>query len=42
VTVERPQDFAKAFEEAMASDLPAVIHVQSDPAALVPLPWVPT
>ena len=40
-TVEKPQEFARAFEAAMASDLPAVIDVRSDPAASVALPWAP-
>ena len=42
VTVERPRDFAKAFEAAMASDRPAVIDVRSDPTAGVALPWIPS
>ena len=42
ITVEKPQDFAKAFAAAMASDLPAVIDVKSDPAAGVALPWMPS
>ena len=42
VVVEKPQDFRKAFEAAMAADRPAVIDVRSDPAALVALPWMPT
>jgi len=41
ITVDKPQDFAKAFEVAMASDRPAVIDVRSDPAAGVALPWAP-
>ncbi len=41
VTVEKPQDFKKAFEAAMASDLPAVIDVKTEFAVQAPLPWVP-
>ena len=41
VTVEKPQDFRKAFEAAMASDLPAVIDVKTEFAVQAPLPWVP-
>jgi len=40
-TVEKPQDFRKAFEAAMASDLPAVIDVKTEFAVQAPLPWVP-
>jgi acetolactate synthase-1/2/3 large subunit len=40
-TVEKPQDFKKAFEAAMASDLPAVIDVKTEFAVQAPLPWVP-
>jgi acetolactate synthase-1/2/3 large subunit len=42
VTVEKPQDFRKAFEAAMASDLPAVIDVKTEFAVQAPLPWVPS
>ena len=42
VTVEKPGDFAAAFQAALASDLPAVIDVKSDPAAQVALPWMPS
>ncbi len=42
VTVGKPQDFRKAFEQAMASDLPAVIDVKTEFAVQAPLPWVPT
>ena len=41
VTVEKPQDFKKAFEAAMASPLPAVIDVKTEFAVQAPLPWVP-
>jgi acetolactate synthase-1/2/3 large subunit len=41
VTVEKPQDFTKAFEQAMASELPAVIDVKTEFGALAELPWVP-
>ncbi|WP_247411505.1 thiamine pyrophosphate-binding protein [Bradyrhizobium sp. 150] len=39
VRVEHPADLPKAFEEARASGLPAVIDVPTDPSALAPLPW---
>ena len=41
-TVDKPQDFKKAFEAAMASDLPAVIDVKTEFAVQAPLPWIPT
>jgi len=41
VIVERPGDFRKAFEQAMASDLPAVIDVRTEFGAMADLPWVP-
>ncbi len=40
-TVEKPQDFRKAFEAAMASDLPAVIDVKTEFANQAPMAWVP-
>jgi acetolactate synthase-1/2/3 large subunit len=40
-TVEKPQDFRKAFEAAMASDLPAVIDVKTEFASQAPVAWVP-
>jgi acetolactate synthase-1/2/3 large subunit len=40
-TVEKPQDFRKAFESAMASDLPAVIDVKTEFATQAPMAWVP-
>lgn len=39
--VTRPADFAAAFEQARASDLPVVIDVVTDAQALAPLPWTP-
>ena len=42
VTVEKPQDFRKAFEAAMASDLPAVIDVKTEFAPQAPMAWVPS
>jgi len=42
ITVEKPQDFRKAFEAALASDLPAVIDVKTEFGALATLPWVPS
>ena len=41
LTVERPQDFAGAFDRAMASELPAVIDVKTEFAYQAQLPWVP-
>jgi len=41
VTVEKPQDFRKAFEAALASPLPAVIDVKSAFAHQAPMAWVP-
>jgi acetolactate synthase-1/2/3 large subunit len=41
VTVEKPQDFRKAFEAEMASDLPAVIDVKTEFAVQAAMPWVP-
>ena len=40
-TVDKPQDFRKAFEQALASDKPAVIDVKTEFAVQAPLPWVP-
>jgi acetolactate synthase-1/2/3 large subunit len=42
VTVDKPRDFRKAFEAALASDLPAVIDVKTEFAAQAALPWVPS
>ena len=42
VTVDKPQDFRKAFEAAMKSGLPAVIDVKTEFAVQAPLPWVPS
>lgn len=41
-TVEKPQDFRKAFEAAMASDLPAVIDVKTEFANQAAMAWVPS
>jgi len=41
VTVEKPQDFRKAFEAAMASDLPAVIDVKTEFGSQAAMAWVP-
>ena len=35
-TVEKTADFAKAFEEALASGKPAIIHMKVDPEAITP------
>ena len=42
VTVEKPQDFKKAFDAAMASELPAVIDVKTEFASQVAMPWMPS
>ena len=42
VTVDKPQDFKKVFDAAMASPLPAVIDVKTEFAVQAPLPWVPS
>jgi len=42
VTVDKPQDFKKAFEQAMASDLPAVIDCRTAFASQAPMPWMPS
>ena len=41
VVVDKPQDFKKAFEQAMASELPAVIDCRTEFASQAPMPWVP-
>lgn len=41
VTVDKPQDFRRAFEAALASDLPAVIDVKTEFAAQAQMAWVP-
>jgi acetolactate synthase-1/2/3 large subunit len=41
LVVERPEDFAKAFAEAMASDIPVVIDVRTEFGAQAPPVWVP-
>jgi acetolactate synthase-1/2/3 large subunit len=40
-TVEKPQDFRKAFDAAMASDLPAVIDVKTEFGLQAPMAWAP-
>jgi acetolactate synthase-1/2/3 large subunit len=35
-TVERTEDFAPAFERALASGRPAIVHVRVDPQAITP------
>ena len=42
ITVDKPQDFKKAFEAAMASPLPAVIDVKTEFASQVAMPWMAT
>jgi acetolactate synthase-1/2/3 large subunit len=41
LVVDKPADFKKTFEQAMASDLPAVIDCRCEFAAQAPMPWVP-
>ena len=41
VTVEKPEDFKKAFEAARSSDLPAVIDVKTEFAYQAQMAWVP-
>jgi len=41
-TVEKPQEFRKAFADAMASGLPAVIDVKTEFAGQAPQPWLPS
>ena len=41
LTVEKPAEFKKAFEAAMASPLPAVIDCKTEFASQAPMPWVP-
>ena len=41
ITVEKPQEFRKAFEAALASELPAVIDVKTEFGAQAAAPWVP-
>ncbi len=41
VTVDKPQDFRNAFEQAMASPLPAVIDCRTEFASQAPTPWMP-
>jgi acetolactate synthase I/II/III large subunit len=41
VTVEKPQEFRKAFDAAMATDLPAVIDVKTEFGLQAPLAWAP-
>jgi len=41
-TVEKPQEFRKAFADALASELPAVIDVKTEYAGQAPQPWLPS
>jgi acetolactate synthase I/II/III large subunit len=41
-TVEKPAEFKRAFEAALAQELPAVIDVKTEFAIQAPLPWVPS
>ena len=41
VIVDKPENFRKAFDQALASDLPAVIDVRTEFGAIADLPWVP-
>jgi len=40
-TVEKPQDFAKAFNEALAAGKPAVIDCKTEFAGQAPMAWTP-
>jgi acetolactate synthase-1/2/3 large subunit len=42
LTVDKPQDFAAAFDKAMASELPVVIDVKTAFAYQAPMAWVPS
>ena len=42
LVVDKPGDFKKAFEQAMASELPAVIDCRTEFAAQAPMPWMPS
>jgi len=42
ITVEKPEDFAGAFADAMNSGLPAVIDVKTEFAYQAQLAWLPT
>ncbi len=42
LVVDKPADFKKAFERAMASELPVVIDCRTEFAAQAMTPWVPT
>jgi acetolactate synthase I/II/III large subunit len=39
--VEKPQDFRKAFEQALAAGKPAVIDCKTEFAAQAPMAWTP-
>ena len=41
LTVHQPGDFRRAFEQALASDRPAVIDVKTEFAYQAPMAWVP-
>ena len=41
LTVERPEDFAGALAQALASGRPAIIDVKTDIESITPPPWVP-
>lgn len=41
-TVEKPGELRRAFEQAIASELPAVIDVKTEFAGQAPLAWVPS
>jgi acetolactate synthase-1/2/3 large subunit len=42
LVVDKPQDFKKAFEQAMASELPVVMDCRTSFACQAPMPWVPS
>ena len=41
LVVDKPADFKKVFEQAMASELPVVIDCRTEFASQAPMPWVP-
>ncbi len=42
IEVEAPEEIPQAFQQALASDLPAVIDVATEPTSVVPALWEPS
>jgi acetolactate synthase-1/2/3 large subunit len=42
IRVEKPNEISKALKEALASDLPAVVDVVTDPSCRSARPWMPS